>query len=115
MDNTFNNFWNDVNTYAQSGFAHINALQGLLIAIVAAFMMYRWGSVFFVAIGATIVHVIVDVMLPVLANGAQFKLPPMVDGEYWRYLLTLYVGYLIVISIFYVVKRMLMSGERELA
>jgi hypothetical protein len=115
MNNSLDNFWNDLNTYAQSGFAHINALQGLLIAIIAAFLMYRWGSVFVVAVGATIVHAIVDVMLPVLANGAAFKLPPLMDGDYWRYLLTLYVGYLIVITVFYVIKRMLVRGEPELA
>ena len=115
MNNSLDNFWNDVNSYAQSGFSHINAVQGLLIAIVAAFLMYRWSSVFFVAIGATIVHVLVDVMLPVLANGAPFKLPPLIDNEYWRYLVTLYVGYLIVITVFYVVKRMLVRGEHQLA
>src|SRR5690349_23611754 len=38
------NFWNDFNAYLQTGFEHVNVVQGLLIAIVAAFMMYSWGS-----------------------------------------------------------------------
>lgn len=109
------NFWNDVNAYLQTGFAHVNVLQGLLIAIVAAFLMFRWSSVFVVAVGATVMHVVFDVMLPVLANGAAFTLPPLVDGDYWRYLLTLYVGYLVVISIFYVVKRVLLNAQHQTA
>ncbi len=107
------NFWNDVNVYVQAGFTHINVLQGLLIAIGAAYFLYNWSNVFIVAIGAVVVHVIIDVMLPVLANHAAFALPPLVDGDYWRYLLTLYVGYLIVITVFYIVKRTVLSGDRQ--
>lgn len=104
------NFWNDLNAYMQTGFAHINALQGLLIAIGAAYFLYNWSNVFAVAVAAVVVHVMVDVMLPVLANNAPFKLPPLVDGDYWRFLLTLYVGYIIVITVFYIVKRVVFSG-----
>jgi membrane-bound metal-dependent hydrolase YbcI (DUF457 family) len=110
---TLQTFWNDANVYLQSGFAHINAIQGLLIAIVAAFLMYRWASVFFVAIGATVVHILADVMIPVLANSAPFRLPPLVDGEYWRYVLALYVGYVVVITVFYTAKRVLLRVERQ--
>ena len=106
-------FWNDVNAYMQSGFAQINALQGLLIAIGAAYFLYSWSNVFVVAVAAVVVHVIVDVMLPVLANGAAFHLPPLVDGDYWRFLLTLYVGYVIVITVFYIVKRVVLDGRHQ--
>ena len=110
---TLNQFWSDLNVYMQAGFTHVNALQGLLIAIAAAYILRRWVSVFTVAAGATIVHVIVDVMLPVLANSAPFRLPPLVDAEYWRYLLTLYVGYVLVITVFYIVKRVVFRGRYE--
>ena len=103
-------FLNDVNMYAQDGFLRINALQGLLIAAGAAFFLYRWSNIFVVAAGATFVHGFVDVMLPVLAHGAAFRLPQLMDAEYWRFLLTLYVGYLIVISVFYVIKRVAFGG-----
>jgi membrane-bound metal-dependent hydrolase YbcI (DUF457 family) len=109
------NFWNDFNTYLQTGFAHVNVVQGLLIAIVAAFMTYRWGSVFFVAIGAVVVHVLIDALLPVLNNAGAFRLPPVVDGEYWKYLLALYIGYVVVISVFYVVKRVLVGAQHSVA
>ena len=95
--------------YGEAGFYRINALQGLLIAIGAAYFLHKWSSVFAMAVGAVLVHVILDVMIPVLENSAEFKLPPLVEGEYWRYLLTLYVGYLIVITVFYVIKRMVLQ------
>jgi MFS superfamily sulfate permease-like transporter len=112
---TLQTFLNDTNVYLQAGFAHVNAVQGLLIAIIAAFLMYRWSSVFVVAVGATVVHMVADVMLPVLANSAPFRLPPLVDGEYWRYVLALYVGYLAVITVFYIVKRVLVGVEHQAA
>jgi len=105
--------WNDFVAYLQAGFAQVNVLQGLLIALIAAFMMHQWSSVIFFALGATVVHILVDVMVPVLANGAPFRLPPLVEGDYWRYLLTLYVGYLLVITVFYIVKRMFMSASHS--
>ena len=105
--------WNDFVTYLQAGFAHVNVVQGLLIAIIAAFMMYSWSSVFAVAVGATVIHVLVDALLPVLSNGGEFRLPPLVEGDYWRYLLALYIGYVAVISVFYVVKRVLVSAQHS--
>lgn len=107
---TLQNLWNDVTNYMQTGFYRINALQGLLIAMGAAYFLQKWNKVFVMAIGAVLVHVIMDVMIPVLANAAAFRLPPLVESEYWRYLLTLYVGYLLVITVFYVIKRTLLQG-----
>ena len=108
------NFWNDFNAYLQTGFAHVNVVQGLLIAIVAAFLLYRWSSVF--AIGAVVVHVLVDALMPVLNNnGGAFRLPNVVDGEFWRYMLALYLGYLVTITVFYVVKRVLLSAQHATA
>jgi hypothetical protein len=109
------NFWNDFMAYLNTGFAQVNVVQGLLIAIVAAFMMYSWGSVFAVAIGAVVVHVLVDALLPVLNNAGEFRLPPVVDGEYWKYLLALYLGYIVVISVFFVIKRVLVSARHSVA
>lgn len=99
-----------VNDYMQAGFYKVNAVQGLLIAAVAAVMLPKWSRVFVIALGATLVHVIFDVMVPVLARGAAFRLPPLVDIEYWRYLLALYIGFLIIISVFYVIKKLVFSN-----
>jgi hypothetical protein len=104
------NLWNDITNYMEAGFYRINALQGLLIAIGAAYFLHRWSAVFAMAVGAVLVHVILDVMIPVLANNAAFQLPPLVEGDYWRYLLTLYVGYVLVITVFYAIKRIVLEG-----
>jgi hypothetical protein len=108
---SLNDFFNAATAYMQTGFYRINAVQGLLIAMFAAYLMPAWGRIFVVAFGATLGHLILDVMLPVLANNAAFRLPPIVDPEYWRYALALYVGYLLVITVFYVIKRMMLGGK----
>lgn len=99
------NLWHDFWTYLEVGFAQVNVVQGLLIAMVVAFMMYRWSTVFAAAVGAVVLHIVIDALLPVLNNTGAFRLPPIIEGDYWRYLLALYLGYLVVISVFYVVKR----------
>lgn len=109
------NFWNDFMAYLDTGFAQVNVVQGILIAIIAAFMMYSWGSVFVVAAGAVIAHVLIDALLPVLNNAGEFRLPPVTEGDYWKYLLALYLGYIVAISVFYVVKRMLIGVQHSAA
>ena len=110
------NFWNDFNDYLQTGFAHVNVVQGLLIAIIAAFLLYRWSGVFLAAVGAVVVHVLVDALLPVLNNnGGEFRLPNVVDNEFWRYALALYLGYVVAITVFYVIKRVLLSAQHATA
>ena len=107
----FNDLYNATVAYMETGFYRINAVQGLLIAMVAAYLMPTWGRVFVMALGAMIAHLVLDVMLPVLANNAAFRLPPLMDSEYWRYALALYVGYLLVITVFFVIKRMMVGGH----
>ncbi|MBI1239244.1 MAG: hypothetical protein GC199_07865 [Alphaproteobacteria bacterium] len=96
---------NNALAFLQSGFREVNALQGLLIAIGAAFLLKSYGRIWMVSLGAVLVHVMLDVMVPVLANKASFHLPPLVEPAYWRYLGALFVGYLIVISLFWLIKR----------
>lgn len=99
-----------VNDYMHAGFYKVNAVQGLLIAMVAAYLLSKWSRIFVVALGATLVHVILDVMIPVLGRNAAFRLPPLVDIEYWRYLLALYIGFLIIIPVFYLIKIIVLRG-----
>lgn len=101
---------NDIWAYFQDGFYKVNAIQGLLIAIVAAYLLHKWSRVFVIALGAVLVYVIIDVMVPVI-QGAQFKLPPVVEVEYWKYLLTLYAGFIVIITVFYIIKRLLLRGS----
>lgn len=99
-----------VNDYMQTGFYKVNAIQGLLIAIAAAYFLTAWKRLFIVALGAVLAHVILDVMIPVVSRNGAFRLPPLVDIEYWRYLLALYIGFLIIIPVFYLVKILVLRG-----
>lgn len=103
-------YLNDVTAYFQSGFTSVNAVQGLLIAAVAAYYLSDWRRILVIALGAVIVHAVIDVMMPILGGRGALRLPPLVELEYWRHLLRLYAGYLIVISVFYVVKRLVARG-----
>lgn len=88
------------------GFAQVNAVLGLIIAVIAAFMLGRWSRLLAVALGATIVHLIARVLIPVVANHAAFKLPSnLMDMSYWRGALALYLGYLVVIAVFFLIRR----------
>jgi hypothetical protein len=110
MDN-FQHLVNSVIDFFREGFQHVNAVEGLIIALVAAFLMSHWKRLWIVALGATVVNLILDVLIPVVANHADFRLPPdMMQPSYWRYALTLYVGYLIVIAIFFFIKKMLLRS-----
>ena len=91
------------------GFAHVNAVLGLIIALVAAYMLSSWKKIWTMALGATLVHLVSEVMLPVIVNRSRFELPPnLIDLSYWRSAVALYLGYLIVIAVFFFIKKNVM-------
>jgi hypothetical protein len=102
-------FLNVILDFLREGFNNVNAVEGLVIALVAAIIAPAWDRVWAVALGATLVHRIADVLIPVIANHASFHLPQIMEFAYWRTTLSLYVGYLIVISILMFIKRMFLS------
>ena len=72
--------------------------------------MSDWRRVLVVALGCVFAHLLVDVMMPVFRGGA-FRLPPLVETGFWVNFLRLYAGYLIVVNVFYAVKRLLGGGH----
>jgi hypothetical protein len=87
------------------GFARVNAVLGLIIAIIAAYMMPAWKRIWATALGATVAHLFAVWALPILDNRAAFRLPPeLLELSYWRTALALYFGYLVIIAIFFFVK-----------
>jgi len=96
--------------YFRTGFHDVNQLLGLLIAIGAAYFLSRYSRIFVVALGALVFYVVAEVILPVVVNHAEFRLPNMVDQGYWQRVLAVYAGFLIIISVFYVFKRMILRG-----
>jgi len=97
-------------SYFQTGFYHVNGVQGLLIAAVLAYTMSSWRRLPMTVVMAVAAHVALGVMLPVLANGAAFRLPPLVELDYIKYLASLLAGYLVVVSLFFLVKSAVLGG-----
>lgn len=101
----------------RDGFTNINHPQGLLIALVATVFMQNWRQWLPIAIGALVVDRIVQVVGPVLAgrnSGAQLMLPHnLMEQSYWSEALVLFVGYLVVIGIFFFLKRLVFRGAAK--
>ena len=101
---------NHIVSFFQMGFYGVNVSQGLIIAAIGAYIMEDWRRVLVVALACVFAHLAVDVMLPVFRGGA-FRLPPLVEVDFWQNFLRLYAGYLIVVNVFYFVKRLLGIGH----
>ncbi|TGY89686.1 hypothetical protein E5163_00660 [Marinicauda algicola] len=93
--------------YLRLGFAEVNAVQGLVIALVAALLLPGWRRIPVFALGATVVHLLADVLAPVFANGAALRLPPLLYVGFWEHVLILILGYLVVISVLAAIKRLI--------
>ena len=102
-------FLNVVLNFFREGFAQVNAVEGLVIALVATLLASAWNRVWSVALGATVVHLIANTLIPVMTNHATFRLPEIMQMPYWRTALSLFVGYLVVISVFMFIKRLFLT------
>jgi len=91
---------------ASAGFDGVNQVMGLIIAIIAALLMVDWRALASTALGATLVHLIVLAVLPVL-DGGEFALPALLTVGFWMTALALFLGYAIVIAIFFFIKTLL--------
>lgn len=101
---------------ADQGFDGVNQIMGLIIAAIAAFLMAGWRRLGAVAVAATLVHVLLTALLPVL-DGAAFRLPDLLSLAFWLTALALFLGYLIVIAVFFFLKTLVVgaSGGRKAA
>ena len=110
---TIQAYGNDLLAFLREGFNHVNVVKGLVIAMIAAYFLPQWKRLWALAAGALLAHLTLDVMIPVLANHAPFKLPALLSEHFWRFALSLYVGYLLVISVFFVIKKTILGGSRK--
>lgn len=104
---------NDILTQAlalfQQGFDTVNSIQGLIIALIAAFMMRQFRQLIVWTITATILHEVVTGVRRYLAGDAS-PLPNLTDIDGDLKLIGIrFLGYLIAIAILYIVRRMLMN------
>jgi ABC-type glycerol-3-phosphate transport system permease component len=111
FDYYFNETVDFLNTGFHQGFADVNAVLGLIIAFLAVLGMSRWNQLLAMGLFATLVHLVAKVMLPVLTNQVRFELPPdLLQMSYWRMAAALYLGYLVVIAVFFFVKKTMLKG-----
>jgi hypothetical protein len=95
---------------ADSGFDGVNQVLGLIIAAVFGFfLMGAWRGLWGAALGAMVVHTLVEAIRPMLDGGA-FVLPDLTDGGFWLTRLALFLGYAIVIAVFFFIKTLLTGG-----
>ena len=99
----------DVLDFFRAGFDQVNAVQGLIIALVASLLLRQWSRLPLFALASAVIHVGVDIMLPVLASGASFSLPDILHLYFWRYLATLVAGYLVVIAVLVLIWKLVLK------
>ncbi len=93
----------------QQGFDTVNSIQGLVIALIAAFLMRYFRQLIAWAFAATIAHEIVTGVRRYLAGDPSI-LPNLTDIDGDLKLIGIrFLGYLIAIAILYIVRRMLMN------
>jgi hypothetical protein len=93
----------------RAGFAQINDPKGLVIALIATLFMRSWGQWIPAGIVSVVVYVAIEHFAPVLAGQAELALPPLMEAGFWTRTGILFVGFLIVIGIFFFVKRIITS------
>ena len=91
---------------AQGGFDGVNQVVGLIIALIAALMMPSWRSLWGTAVGAVIVDRLVVMLRPAL-DGGSIALPDIMTQSFWMTAFALFLGYAIVVAIFFLLKTIL--------
>ena len=94
----------------REGFAQINDPKGLIIALAATIFLRSWKQWIPAAIVAVLIHVAIEHFAPMLAGQTAIALPPLMEAPFWNRVGVLLVGYLVVIGIFFFVKRILMTA-----
>jgi len=93
----------------RAGFNQVNVLLGLIIALVASFQLSSWKKLWEFALAALAFHIIALVLAPAIDHGAAIRLPALLDPMVWRNWLAIYVGYVILITVFYFLRTRLLK------
>jgi hypothetical protein len=94
-------------SFLNNGYSQVNGPQGLLIALLAVVLMSSWGQLLPITLGATFAYAVVEAIKPIVMDGGNIELPPVTDPDYLMTLGSLYVGLLIIIAMFFAVKKVL--------
>jgi hypothetical protein len=94
----------------RAGFTQINDPKGLVIALIATLFMRSWGQWIPAGVISVVVYIVIEHFAPVLAGQSEFALPPLMEASFWTRTGILLVGFLIVIGIFFFVKRIILTA-----
>lgn len=100
---------NEVLSIFRTGFNQVNVFIGIIIALVAAFQLSRWRKLWETALACLLIHIVALVLAPVIDHGAQPHLPPLFENYFLRNLLALYVGYVVLIALFFFLRTRLLK------
>lgn len=92
--------------YMRDGFGIVNGdWRNLVLALIAAVFMSGWKQWVPFAVLATVAHIAIQKLAPILAGeGAAFSLPPIMETSFWIETGVLVLGYLITIGVFFLLK-----------
>tara|TARA_R110000824_G_scaffold390760_6_gene587652 strand:- start:5082 stop:5405 length:324 start_codon:yes stop_codon:yes gene_type:complete len=91
------------------GFDTVNSLQGIVIAVIAAAVMRRYSHIIGMSLLATIAHEIVTIARGAVGGGSV-TLPDITNPDVLKLIAVRFVGYLVVISLIYLVRRVVMRS-----
>lgn len=94
----------------RDGFAQINDPKGLILALAATIFLRSWGQWIPVSLLAVAIYIAIEHFAPVLAGQRELALPPIMEPAFWTRVGVLFVGFLIVIGIFFFFKRMVTTA-----
>jgi len=111
--NQIGNLLAGVFALAEGGFDGVNQVLGLIIAFVAAFFLMKgWKGLWATSLGAAFVHILIQQVRPVL-DGGQFRLPELMTLTFWMSVFALFLGYAIVIAVFFLIRTIVTGGGRK--
>lgn len=99
--------------FLRGGYGELDAnpAKALLIALAATVFLQKWRSLIPTCILATVVHILVGMVTPLIVGGNQaFALPPLVEPSFWLNAASIFVGYLIIIAALFALKRLLLKA-----
>jgi hypothetical protein len=93
----------------REGFGEVNGVKGILIGLAATIFMQSWRQWLPLGLVAVLVHIAIDWITPVLQGGGELRLPNFLEEAFWAQAGVLFVGYLVIIGVFYFIKTLLLK------
>lgn len=94
----------------REGFGEVNGAKGILIGLAATIFLQSWKQWLPVSLVAVLIHIAIDWLTPVL-QGGDLRLPNFLEPGFWNLAGVLFVGYAVIIAVFYFVKTLLLRGK----